>query len=84
LDFDTDKLRQLITIREGDRLLGISKRQAFAKSPVAKAIYEAGHLRIIAAGAGLLVVATIFLTMFDRHLDPAFHKAWAPGLADSF
>jgi polar amino acid transport system substrate-binding protein len=47
-------------------------------------MYEAGHLRIIAAGAGLLMLATVFLTIFDRRLDPEFHKEWLPGLADSF
>jgi polar amino acid transport system substrate-binding protein len=49
-----------------------------------KGMSEAGHLRIIAAGVGLLVLATIALTIFDRRLDPEFHKRWVPGLADSF
>jgi polar amino acid transport system substrate-binding protein len=47
-------------------------------------MYEAGHLRIIAAGTALLVLATLALTIFDRRLDPEFHKKWVPGLADSF
>jgi polar amino acid transport system substrate-binding protein len=49
-----------------------------------RGMYEAGHLRIIAAGAALLGLATIALTFFDRRLDPEFPKEWVPGLADSF
>jgi polar amino acid transport system substrate-binding protein len=45
---------------------------------------EEGHLRIIGAGVGLLVLATVALTIFDRRLDLQFHKEWVPGLADSF
>jgi polar amino acid transport system substrate-binding protein len=49
-----------------------------------RGMHEAGHLRIIVAGIGLLVLATIFLTIFDRRLDPEFQKNWVPGLAESF
>ena len=30
------------------------------------------------------MLATLALTIFDRRLDPEFHKKWVPGLADSF
>jgi Bacterial extracellular solute-binding proteins, family 3 len=45
---------------------------------------EAGHLQVFVGGALLLLFATIFLTLYDRRLDPAFHRSWTMGLSESF
>src|SRR5271155_4273904 len=49
-----------------------------------RGLAEAGHLQVFAAGALLLLLATIFLTVYDRRLDPEFHRSWSMGLSESF
>ncbi len=49
-----------------------------------RGLSEAGHLQVFAGGALLLLFATIFLTLYDRRLDPAFHRSWTMGLSESF
>ena len=47
-------------------------------------LYEWGHLRIFAIVFGIMIVATLVLTMLDRRLDPEFPRDWLSGLAESF
>ena len=49
-----------------------------------RGLSEAGHLQVFAAGALLLLFGTIFLTLYDRRLDPTFHRSWTIGLSESF
>ncbi|MHB8382601.1 MAG: transporter substrate-binding domain-containing protein [Candidatus Binataceae bacterium] len=49
-----------------------------------RGLSEAGHLQVFAAGALLLLLATIFLTLHNRRLDPSFHRSWTMGLSESF
>jgi polar amino acid transport system substrate-binding protein len=49
-----------------------------------RGLSEAGHLQVFAVGALLLLFATIFLTLYDRRLDPTFHRSWTMGLSESF
>lgn len=45
---------------------------------------EGGHLRIYAALALILLVATCLLTLVDRRYDREFTREWREGLAESF
>lgn len=45
---------------------------------------DAGHLATYAWILGILVAATILLTIFDRRFDEGFPKRWREGLAESF
>jgi len=49
-----------------------------------KGLAEAGHLQVFAAGGLLLLLGSIFLTVYDRRLDPEFHRSWSMGLSESF
>lgn len=57
-------------------------RGGFAE--LVRGLSEAGHLQVFAGGALLLLFATIFLTVYDRRLDPDFHRSWTMGLSESF
>ncbi|PQZ29457.1 ABC transporter substrate-binding protein [Ochrobactrum vermis] len=45
---------------------------------------DAGHLVTYAWILGILITATILLTIFDRRFDAGFPKRWREGLAESF
>ncbi len=45
---------------------------------------DAGHLATYAWILGILVAATVLLTIFDRRFDEGFPKRWREGLAESF
>jgi ABC-type amino acid transport substrate-binding protein len=45
---------------------------------------RAGHLTTYVWILGILLVATLFLTLFDRRFDENFPKRWREGLAESF
>jgi polar amino acid transport system substrate-binding protein len=49
-----------------------------------RGLSEAGHLQVFAGVALLLLFSTIFLTLYDRRLDPDFHRSWTMGLSESF
>jgi ABC-type amino acid transport substrate-binding protein len=49
-----------------------------------RGLSEAGQLQVFAGGALLLIIATVFLTLHDRRLDPDFHLSWTMGLSESF
>jgi ABC-type amino acid transport substrate-binding protein len=43
-----------------------------------------GHLRAYAWIATVIIVATVLLTVFDRHFDKDFPRRWRDGVAESF
>ncbi len=45
---------------------------------------DAGHLVTYAWILGILIAATVLLTIFDRRFDKGFPKRWREGLAESF
>jgi ABC-type amino acid transport substrate-binding protein len=45
---------------------------------------DAGFLKAYAWIASIIVVATVFLTFFDRRFDTSFPKRWRDGVAESF
>ncbi|XWN32676.1 MAG: transporter substrate-binding domain-containing protein [Devosia sp.] len=45
---------------------------------------DSGHLRAFAWLGGIILLATILLTLFDRRFDNAFPGRWRDGVADSF
>lgn len=45
---------------------------------------QSGHLRIYAWLGGLIIVATVALTLIDRKFDPEFPRHWHEGLAEAF
>lgn len=47
-------------------------------------LWITGHIRVYLWLAVAIVVATIILTLVDRHFDDEFHTNWWRGLADSF
>ncbi len=49
-----------------------------------RGLYAWGHMRIFAIAFGVIVVATLVLTIFDRRLDPEFPRDWLSGWAQSF
>lgn len=44
----------------------------------------AGHLRAYAWLAFVIVVATVLVTLFDRHFDKDFPRGWRDGIAEGF
>lgn len=47
-------------------------------------ILSLGNLRILWFVAGLVVIFTVLVTLFERRHNPDFPKKWADGLADAF
>ncbi|TPE64045.1 transporter substrate-binding domain-containing protein [Sandaracinobacter neustonicus] len=45
---------------------------------------DSGHLRAYAVIAGLILCATVLLTLFDRRYDAHFPRSWREGIAESF
>jgi ABC-type amino acid transport substrate-binding protein len=45
---------------------------------------QGGHLRIYAWLVGIMIVATIVLTLIDRRYHPEFPEKWSEGVAESF
>lgn len=48
------------------------------------AMVESGHLRLYGWIAGLIVLGTFALTVFDRRFNSSFPRRWHEGLAESF
>ncbi len=49
-----------------------------------RGLSQGGHLQVFAAGALCLLFFTIVLTLYDRRIDPTFHRSWIMGLSISF
>lgn len=47
-------------------------------------IFELGHLRILWIAAGVVVIFTLVVTIFERRHNPDFPKAWHDGIAEAF
>lgn len=53
-------------------------------SSVIQGLSTSGHLRAYAWIGGVIVLATLILTLFDRRFDKNFPKGWRDGVAESF
>ncbi len=53
-------------------------------SDLVAGLSESGHLRAYAWIAIVIVIATILVTLFDRHFDKDFPRRWRDGLAEGF
>ena len=62
----------------------INEKHTGGFAALIKGLSEAGHLQVFAAGAIVLLFATIILTMYDRRNDPEFDRSWMVGLSESF
>lgn len=51
---------------------------------IIKGMYEQGYLKVYAFLGGVILIATLLFTLFDRRFDPAFPKRWRDGAAESF
>jgi ABC-type amino acid transport substrate-binding protein len=51
---------------------------------VMRGLADSGHLRAYAWLAAVIVLATVLLTLFDRHFDKDFPRRWRDGVAESF
>jgi len=51
---------------------------------VLQGLADTGHLRVYAWIVGIILGATLLLTLFDRRMDPNFPKRWRDGVAESF
>lgn len=51
---------------------------------VFKGLQSSGHLRAYLWIAGIILLSTILLTVFDRHFDSSFSRSWREGFAESF
>jgi polar amino acid transport system substrate-binding protein len=48
------------------------------------ALHRSGHLRVYAWLGGLIIIATVVLTLVDRKYDPEFPQPWYEGFAEAF
>jgi len=53
-------------------------------SSIIEGLAVSGHLRAYAWIGGVIVLATLILTLFDRRFDKNFPKRWRDGVAESF
>ncbi|MCX8999732.1 transporter substrate-binding domain-containing protein [Rhizobiaceae bacterium BDR2-2] len=67
----------------GQRIMVDEDRGASFLDVVA-GLRESGHLRAYSWIAFVIVVATILVTLFDRHFDKDFPRRWRDGFAESF
>ena len=67
----------------GLRIMIDEDRHASLRSLISD-LRQGGHLRIYAWIAGIMVFATIVLTLIDRRWHPEFPEKWGEGLAESF
>ena len=51
---------------------------------VVAGLRQSGHLRAYAWIALVIVLATVLMTLFDRHFDKDFPRRWRDGVAESF
>ncbi|MCV0395640.1 MAG: transporter substrate-binding domain-containing protein [Rhizobiaceae bacterium] len=67
----------------GQRIM-VNEDRGAGFSDVVAGLAESGHLRAYAWIAFVIVVATVLVTLFDRHFDKDFPRRWRDGLAESF
>lgn len=67
----------------GLRIMVNDERQA-GFMEVMQGLSDAGHLRAYAWLAGVIIAATLLMTLFDRHFDKDFPQRWRDGVAESF
>ncbi|WMS44561.1 transporter substrate-binding domain-containing protein [Acuticoccus sp. MNP-M23] len=51
---------------------------------ILEGLADTGHLQAFAWIGGVILVATLLLTLFDRRFDNGFPQRWRDGIADSF
>jgi ABC-type amino acid transport substrate-binding protein len=62
----------------------IEEKRSHGFREVLKGLYDGGHLRVYLWIVGIVLGATLLLTIVDRILDEEFPRAWHEGLAESF
>lgn len=67
----------------GQRIM-VNEDRGAGFSAVVAGLSESGHLRAYAWIALVIVLATILVTLFDRHFDEDFPRRWRDGIAESF
>ncbi len=67
----------------GQRIM-VDENAGGSFSDLIAGLSESGHLRAYAWIAAVIAIATILLTLFDRHFDKDFPRRWRDGLAEGF
>ena len=67
----------------GQRIM-VSEDRGAGFRDVVGGLRESGHLRAYAWIAFVIVIATVLVTLFDRHFDKDFPRRWRDGFAESF
>lgn len=67
----------------GQRIM-INEERRTGFMAVMRGLSDSGHLRAYAWLIGVIIIATILLTIFDRRFDKNFPNRWRDGLAESF
>lgn len=62
----------------------VPKRHFGGLLSLIQGLASAGHLRAYGWLSGIILIATVLLTMFDRRFNPEFPRRWRDGLADGF
>lgn len=69
---------------EGGTRLLVRQHDDTGFMAIIKGMYEQGYLKVYAFLGGVILIATLLFTLFDRRFDPAFPKRWRDGAAESF
>lgn len=67
----------------GQRIMVNEGRGAGFRDVVA-GLQQSGHLRAYSWIAFVIIIATVLVTLFDRHFDKDFPRRWRDGVAESF
>lgn len=62
----------------------IEENRSHGFREVLRGLYDRGHLRVYLWIVGIVLGATLLLTIIDRILDEEFPRSWHEGLAESF
>lgn len=62
----------------------VSEDQSTSFTQIIKGLNESGYLRIYLWIAAMIVFAAAVITVYDRHFDKEFPRAWRDGFAESF
>lgn len=66
----------------GNRIMIASNQSSFGN--LLEGLHNAGYLKAYAWIVGVILAATVLLTIFDRRFDPNFPRRWRDGFAESF